>query len=185
MIKHNLIILDRDGVINQDNPGYVRTHEEWIPLAGSLDGIAYFTQAGWRVVIASNQSGLGRKFFSMEDLNEMHRKMHKLVNQAGGRIDGIFFCPHTPEDHCACRKPQPGMLLDISERFSVPLNQLIMIGDSLRDLQAIHSVGGQAILVRTGNGQQTLTHENLPPNTRIFDNLIQAAHTLVTEYPLY
>ena len=181
-MNHKIVVLDRDGVINQDSPGYIKSPEEWIPLPGSLDAIALLTQAEWTVVVASNQSGIGRGLFSMEGLNEMHRKMHKLVNQVGGKIHAVFFCPHTPDDHCVCRKPEPGMLIDISERFGSPLQQMIMIGDSLHDIEAIQAVGGEAILVRSGNGSKTLLEKKVPSSAQIFDNLLKAAQYLTTPH---
>ena len=174
-----LVILDRDGVINVDREDYVKSPTEWVPIADSLEAIANLTQAGWRVVVATNQSGLSRSMFDMHALNAMHEKMHRLINQAGGRLDAIVFCPHGQNDHCSCRKPQPGMLLEIAERFNAKLEGLPMVGDSLRDLQAIAAVGGQPILVRTGNGLKTLASGAMPEKTRIFDNLYDAAESLI------
>ena len=146
-----LVILDRDGVINTDSEQYIKSPEEWTPIAGSLDAIARFTQAGFRVVVATNQSGVGRGLFDMATLNAMHDKMHKAVNQLGGRIDAVFFCPHAQDAGCACRKPRPGMLLEIAERFNVALAGVPAIGDSLRDLQAASAAGARPILVLTGD----------------------------------
>lgn len=174
-----LVILDRDGVINQDRDDFVKSAAEWVPLPDSLEAIANLTQAGWRVVVATNQSGIGRGLFDMQALNAMHDKMHRLVNQAGGRIDAVVFCPHTKNDLCKCRKPEPGMVLQIAERFNARLDGLPMIGDSLRDLQAIAAAGGQPILVRTGKGMKTLDGGGLPDNTLVFDNLYDAAEYLI------
>lgn len=174
-----LVILDRDGVINQDRDDFVKNSLEWVPIDSALDGIALLSQAGWRVVVATNQSGLGRGLFDMHALNAMHDKMHHLVGKAGGRIDAVFFCPHKPEAHCSCRKPAPGMVLDIAERFGVKPESLWLIGDSLRDLQAIDTAGGKAILVRTGKGRQTEKAGDLPPRTEVFDNLLVAAEWLI------
>ena len=157
-----LVILDRDGVINLDSDQYIKSPEEWKPIAGSLEAIARFTQAGFRVVIATNQSGLGRGLFDMATLNAMHDKMHKAVNQLGGRIDAVFFCPHAQDAGCACRKPKPGMLLEIAERFNVPLAGVPAIGDSLRDLEAASAAGARPVLVLTGKGEQTLKSGGLP-----------------------
>ena len=138
-----LVILDRDGVINQDRDDFVKNTMEWQPLPRSLEAIANLTQAGWRVVVATNQSGIGRGLFDMHALNAMHEKMHRLVNQAGGRIDAVIFCPHVADDQCDCRKPKPGMVHEVMERFNVRGDGLPMIGDSLRDLQAVAEVGGR------------------------------------------
>jgi len=133
-----LIILDRDGVINVDRDDYVKSAQEWEPLPGSLEAIALLTQAGYRVVVATNQSGIGRGFYTLQDLHAMHQKMADLLSQLGGRIDSIFFCPHVDADHCNCRKPLPGMYLEIAARYrpgvSTPvLADIPVVGDSLRD----------------------------------------------------
>jgi D-glycero-D-manno-heptose 1,7-bisphosphate phosphatase len=176
-----LIILDRDGVINEDRDDFVKSTLEWIPLPKSIEAIANLTQNSWKVVIATNQSGIGRGFFNMATLNQMHEKMHRLVNRAGGRIDAISICPHTNDDQCDCRKPKPGMIEDILERFNVPAAEVPLIGDSLRDLQAISVLGGQPILVLTGKGQKTLAAGNLPEGTLVFDNLYQAVTHLIQQ----
>jgi len=173
-----LVVLDRDGVINHDSELYIKCPEEWTPIAGSLEAIARFTQAGFRVVVATNQSGVGRGLFDMPTLNAVHDKMHKAVNQLGGRIDAVFFCPHAQDAGCACRKPQPGMLLEIAERFKVTLPGVPAIGDSLRDLQAALAAGAQPILVLTGKGEQTQNAGGLPAGTRIYKDLAAAAVAL-------
>jgi D-glycero-D-manno-heptose 1,7-bisphosphate phosphatase len=173
-----LVILDRDGVINLDSEHYIKSPEEWKPIAGSLEAIARFTQTGFRVVVATNQSGVGRGLFDMATLNAMHDKMHKAVNQLGGRIDAVFFCPHAQDAGCACRKPQPGMLLEIAERFNVALAGVPAIGDSLRDLQAASAAGARPILVLTGKGEQTLKSGGLPEGTEIHRDLAAAALAL-------
>lgn len=174
-----LVILDRDGVINEDRDDFVKNTIEWVPIPHSLEAIANLTQSGWRVVVATNQSGIGRGLFDMHALNAMHEKMYRLVGQAGGRIDAVVVCPHRPDDHCECRKPLPGMILEIAERFNARLEGLPMIGDSLRDLQAIHAAGGQPILVRTGKGTVTLEKGDLPEGTLLFDDLFDAANHLI------
>ena len=180
---NKLIILDRDGTINADRDDYVKSPEEWQPLPRSLEAIARMNHAGWRVVIASNQSGLGRGLFTMEDLNDMHSKLHHLVEEAGGSIAAITYCPHIPDDNCSCRKPKFGMIEDICERFSYDdIENLVMIGDSLRDLQAIASFGGIPILVKTGNGKKTLAREELPFGTIVFDNLMAASEYVIEHF---
>ncbi len=145
-----LVILDRDGTINEDRDDYVKSPEEWIPIPGALEAIARLNHAGWHTVVASNQSGIGRGLFDMSALNAMHMKMHQLLARHGGRIDAVFFCPHTPEDACDCRKPQPGLFLQIGERYGVDLTQVPVVGDVLRDLQAGTQAGCRPHLVRTG-----------------------------------
>jgi D-glycero-D-manno-heptose 1,7-bisphosphate phosphatase len=173
-----VVVLDRDGVINLDSEHYVKSPEEWKPIAGSLEAIARFTQAGFRVVVATNQSGVGRGLFDMAALNAIHDKMHKAVNQMGGRIDAVFFCPHAQDAGCACRKPQPGMLLEIAERFNVALPEMLAIGDSLRDLRAASAAGARPILVLTGKGEETLKSGCVPEGTEIHQDLAAAALAL-------
>lgn len=145
-----LVILDRDGTINQDRDDFVKSPEEWVPLPGALQAIARLNHAGWHVVIASNQSGLGRGLFDVAALNAMHDKLHKLLAAEGGRVDAIFYCPHTPEDACHCRKPQPGLFEQIGQRFGVSLKGVPAVGDSLRDLLAASAAGCDTHLVLTG-----------------------------------
>ncbi len=184
MPTHNkLIILDRDGVINQDRDDFVKSVDEWIPIDGSMDAIAFLTEAGYTVAVATNQSGIGRKYFTLQDLTEMHAKMHRLALQAGGVIDGIWFCPHLADDNCNCRKPKPGMIQDILDRFQAQAADTWLAGDSLRDLQAIDAVGGKSALVLTGKGKKTLQEKEgeLPENTQIFDNLLAFAQYITQE----
>lgn len=151
-----LIILDRDGVINQDSDNFIRTVDEFIPLPGSLEAIARLSQAGYQVAIATNQSGIGRAYFELASLDAMHDKLRSLLAPLGGRIDYIAYCPHAPDQGCDCRKPKPGMYLQISEALGYPLDDVPVVGDSLRDLQAAQVVGARPILVRTGKGSRTL-----------------------------
>jgi len=174
-----LVILDRDGVINHDSPSYIKSTDEWKPIARSLDAIARLTQADYRVVVATNQSGVGRGLFDMATLNAIHDKMHRAVGQAGGRIDAVFYCPHPMEANCGCRKPKPGLLDDISRRFNTSLQDVPCIGDQLRDLQAAVAVGAQPILVLTGKGAKTQREGGLPPNTRVYADLADAVKPLV------
>ncbi len=174
-----LLILDRDGVINFDSDHYIKNADEWRPVPGSLDAIARLTQAGWRIAVATNQSGIARGLFDMEALNAMHAKMHKVVTQAGGRIDAVFYCPDSADSDSTCRKPNPGMLLAIAERFNIPLQGIPAVGDSLKDLQAAHAVGAQPYLVLTGKGRKTRKHGGLPDGTMIFPDLAAVAQALV------
>lgn len=173
-----LIILDRDGVINHDSDQFIKNPDEWQPIEGSPEAIALLTQWGWHVVVATNQSGIGRGLFGMDTLNAIHDRMTKTIARAGGRIDAIFYCPHTETANCDCRKPKPGMLLNIAERFSVDLAHVPFVGDSLRDLQAAKAAGAQPWLVLTGKGQATKEAGKLPRGTRIFDNLAAVAAEL-------
>jgi D-glycero-D-manno-heptose 1,7-bisphosphate phosphatase len=173
-----LIILDRDGVINQDSDLYIKSAEEWVPLPGSLDAIARLNQWGYRVVVCTNQSGIGRGLFGMDTLNAIHEKMIKAASHVGGSIDAIFFCPHTNADNCNCRKPKAGMYKEIAERYNVDLTGVPAVGDSLRDLQAAVSVGAQPILVLTGKGKKTKIDPALPEGTQVFADLAAAVKKL-------
>ena len=174
-----LIILDRDGVINYDSDQFIKSPDEWRPIPGSLEAISRLNHAGFRVVVATNQSGLGRGLFDMATLIAIHEKMHKALAQVGGRIDAVFYCPHTADSDCACRKPKPGMLLEIGQRFGVDLIGVPCVGDSVRDLQAADATGAQAILVLTGKGEKTLRDGVFPKNTVIFPDLAFVATALL------
>lgn len=174
-----LVILDRDGVINHDSDAYIKSPEEWKPIPGSLEAIALLNQAGCHVVVATNQSGVGRGLLEMATLNAIHDKMHRALGLVGGRIDAIFFCPHAQDAGCACRKPKPGLFEDIARRFNISLRDVPSIGDSLRDLQASAAVGAQPILVLTGKGSKTQREGDLPPGTRIFADLAAAVKSLI------
>ena len=175
-----LIVLDRDGVINHDSAQFIKSPHEWRPIPGSLEAIARLNHAGYRVVIATNQSGIGRGLFDMATLNTIHEKMHKALALAGGRLDALFYCPHTADAQCECRKPKTGMLREIGVRFGVDMTGVPCVGDSLRDLNAADAVGAQPMLVLTGKGEQTLREGNFPKNTVIFPDLAFAASALLT-----
>jgi D-glycero-D-manno-heptose 1,7-bisphosphate phosphatase len=173
-----LVILDRDGTINFDSDQYIKSPSEWRPIPGSLEAIARMTQAGYRLVVATNQSGIARGLFDVATLNAIHDAMHRAVAQAGGRIEAVFFCPHAADADCACRKPKPGMLLEIGRRFNVALEEAVMVGDALRDLQAAAAAGARPVLVLTGKGQATLDAGGLPAETRVFSDLATFAAQL-------
>jgi D-glycero-D-manno-heptose 1,7-bisphosphate phosphatase len=173
-----LVILDRDGVINEDSPDHIKSPEEWQPIPGSLEAIAWLKRAGWHVVVATNQSGIARRLYDLDTLVRIHEKMHRAVREAGGQIDAVFFCPHGPEDHCRCRKPAPGLLHDIARRLRIELQGIPAIGDSLRDLQAARAVGAQPILVKTGQGLDTL-EQGVEPDVQVFKNLGSAVEALL------
>ncbi len=174
-----LILLDRDGVINYDSEQFIKSPEEWKPIPGSLEAIARLCQAGYRVVVTTNQSGVGRGLFDMHTLNAIHDKMHKAVAQAGGRIDAIFFCPHAADANCLCRKPKTGMLEGIAARYNVDLQGIPAVGDSLRDLTSAARMGAQPILVLTGKGARTQAQGELPEGTRVYPDLAAVVAMLV------
>lgn len=179
-----LVILDRDGTINSDSDEFVKTPEEWLPLPGALEAIARLNHAGWHVVIASNQSGLGRGLFDMASLNAMHAKMLKLLAAKGGRIDAIFFCPHTAEDDCHCRKPKSGLFEQVGLRFGMSLRGVPTVGDSLRDLQAGAAVGCAPHLVLTGKSEAYRglpPPEGLPPGTLVHRDLSAFADFILAD----
>lgn len=181
-----LIILDRDGVINEDRDDYVKSIQEWVPLPGSLEAIALLNQAGYQIAIATNQSGLARGLFNINDLHAMHRKMADLLKPMGGQIDTIFFCPHVDANGCECRKPLPGLMNEIALRYKKnnsvsPLAGIPIVGDSLRDLQAGMSLGASPHLVLTGKGQKTLSQGGLPEGTLIHADLMAFAQDLLKD----
>ena len=174
-----LVILDRDGVINQDSASYIKSPDEWKPIAGSLEAIARLTQSGYHVVVATNQSGIGRGLFEMATLNAIHDKMHRAAGQAGGRIDAVFYCPHSQEANCGCRKPKTGLLEEIGQRFGASLKDVPFVGDSKRDLEAAVAVGARPILVLTGKGAKTQREGNLPAGTRVHADLAEAVKSII------
>jgi D-glycero-D-manno-heptose 1,7-bisphosphate phosphatase len=176
-----LIVLDRDGVINYDSEQFIKSPDEWLPIPGSLEAISRLNHAGFRVVVATNQSGLGRGLFDMATLIAINDKMHKALAQIGGRIDALFYCPHTADSACECRKPKPGMLIEIGNRFGVDLTGVPCVGDSVRDLQAAAAVEAQPILVLTGKGEKTLRDGVFPTNTVIFPDLAFVATALLAD----
>ena len=177
-----LIILDRDGVINLAPESAVRSPDEWVPIEGSLEALARLKQADYCVVIATNQSGLGQGLYNLDTLNAIHRKMHHAAMSAGAEIDAIFFCPHTTNDNCDCRKPRDGMFSEIASRYEIKLKGVPSVGDSLRDLQASYISGCTPYLVLTGKGKNTLDAGGLPPGTMIYPNLSAVVdHLLLTD----
>jgi D-glycero-D-manno-heptose 1,7-bisphosphate phosphatase len=174
-----LIILDRDGVINVHSSQYIKSPDEWKPIPGSLEAIARLTREGWRVVVATNQSGLARGLFEMATLNAIHAKMHRAVAQAGGRIEAVFFCPHSADMECDCRKPKTGLFVEIAARYGKDLRGVPMVGDSLRDLLVAESLDAWPLLVKTGKGSKTLAAGGLPKNTTVFDDLTEAVDQLL------
>ena len=174
-----LVILDRDGVINVDSDHFIKSPEEWKPIPGSLEAIARLNHTGHHVVVATNQSGIGRGLFDMAMLNAIHDKMFRMLGQVGGRIDAVFYCPCAADHNCECRKPQPGMFLEIEQRFGTSLAGVPGIRDSLRDLQAAHAGGAQPMLVLTGKGAKTMAAGGFPEGTRVFADLAEAVRHIV------
>lgn len=174
-----LIILDRDGVINFDQESFIKTPEEWVPIEGSLEAIARLNQAGYHVVVATNQSGVARGLLDLATLNAIHRKMHATALSVGAKIDAIFFCPHSANENCDCRKPRTGMFQEIAKRYGIKMKGIPSVGDSLRDLQASYLSGCIPYLVLSGKGQTTLEAGGLPPGTIIYPNLATVVDILL------
>lgn len=179
-----LIILDRDGVINEDSDDYIKSTDEWIPIPGSLDAIARLNHAGYSVAIASNQSGIARGYFSLETLAAMNVKMNDMLSSLGGRVDAMFFCPHGPKDGCDCRKPGPGMLTEISNRFQTGLGDVLFVGDNINDIKAAQAAGAKPVIVRTGKGAQTanIIAENNMSNIPVYDDLAGVVSSILENH---
>ena len=175
-----LAILDRDGVINFDSDQYIKSPAEWRAIPGSIEAIARLNQNGYHVVVATNQSGIGRGLFDMATLNAINDKMMEMVFRQGGRIDAVFFCPHTAAENCGCRKPRTGMFEEIAARFHTELRNVPVVGDALKDLQAADAVGAQPVLVLTGKGRKTREAGGLPRRTLVFENLAEAARHVIS-----
>jgi len=177
-----LVVLDRDGVINQDSDDYIKSPDEWIPIDGSLNAIARLSRAGIHIFVATNQSGVGRGLFDIETLHAIHQKMLTEIQHLGGTVDAILFCPHAPEDQCQCRKPKPGLYNEIARRTGQPLQDVPVIGDSFRDLEAAIAVGARPILVKTGKGKRTIeTHASELTDIPIYEDLASAVDRLLIE----
>ena len=176
-----LVILDRDGVINEDSDDFIKTPDEFIPIPGSLEAISRLKQNGFLVAIATNQSGLSRGYLDLDTLNEMHDKLHLLLAKLNSSVDGIFYCPHGPDDGCDCRKPKPGLYEQISQQFNVSLEGIPVIGDSLRDLEAARLVGAKPVLVSTGKGQRTLAEGKGLKDVPVYEDLSAAVDALLNE----
>ncbi|MDP4577194.1 MAG: D-glycero-beta-D-manno-heptose 1,7-bisphosphate 7-phosphatase [Burkholderiaceae bacterium] len=183
-----MVILDRDGVINLDSDGHIKSPEEWEPIVGSLEAIGRLNHEGWRVFVVTNQSGLARGLFHLSQLHSIHQKMRERLAETGGQIEAVFFCPHGPDAGCGCRKPAPGLLQDVAARVGHGLEDVPLIGDSHRDLAAAAAVGARPMLVLTGKGQLTLEGHTrgtrpLPAGTQVFRDLCHAADHLLQQSP--
>jgi D-glycero-D-manno-heptose 1,7-bisphosphate phosphatase len=171
-----LVILGRDGILNEYRDDHVKSPEEWAPVAGTAEAVARLNHAGWHVAVATNQSGIGRGMIDMASVNAVHAHMMKLMQAAGGRVDAVFFCPHTPEEHCDCRKPLPGMMKEIGRRYGIDLHLVPMVCDTLRDLLAAQAAGCEPHLVRTGRAaaldEAQIAHMLAQvPSARVHDDL--------------
>jgi len=166
----SLIILDRDGVINHDSDDFIKSPAEWEPIEGSLESIARLNHAGYRVVVITNQSGIARGLLDIDTLSSIHRKMHRMLAQVGGKLEAVLYCPHGPDDNCSCRKPLDGAFTELANRLRIKLDKVCAVGDSLRDLQAAKTAGATPILVRTGKGEKTLA-EGIPEDVAVYDDL--------------
>ena len=175
-----LVILDRDGVINHDSDEYIKSPEEWVPIPGSLEAIARLHREGYKVVVVTNQSGVGRGLFDMNMLGRIHSKMLEVVRAKGGEIDAIFFCPHRPEDNCRCRKPQPGLYQEVTERLKVNLSGVYSVGDSERDIIVARLVSARPVLVRSGKGKRTLKKSKALADVPVFEDLAAFTDNLLS-----
>lgn len=186
MIRHAkpAVILDRDGVINEDSDAYIKTLDEWQPLTGSIEAIVRLSRAGWIIAVCTNQSGIARGFTSPAAVEAMHTRLRELVREQGGNIHGIFVCPHGPDDHCTCRKPRPGLLVQAARELGFALEGVPVVGDAQRDMEAARRVGARPLLVRTGKGRRTLeTEHHRVPAEDIHDDLAAVANALLAETP--
>ncbi|MCP5153472.1 MAG: D-glycero-beta-D-manno-heptose 1,7-bisphosphate 7-phosphatase [Ectothiorhodospiraceae bacterium] len=181
----NLVILDRDGVINEDSDAYIKSPAEWHPIPGSLHAIARLRHAGYRVAVATNQSGIRRGLFDPEVLNQIHDRMHRMLAEVGGQIEAVVYCPCLPRDRCDCRKPKPGMLLEIARRMRVSLDGVPVVGDAMRDIDAARAAGATPVLVRTGKGRRT--ESSAPPGAldgvAVHDDLASYVESLLATPP--
>ena len=166
-----MVILDRDGVINQDSDNYIKSVDEWIPIPGSLDAIQRLKKAGYLVTVATNQSGIARGFFNEEVLQQIHNKMHDLLAQRGSSVDGVFYCPHGPWDNCSCRKPEPGLLFQIAKQFDIDLSVTPFVGDTISDVKAAEMANAIPILVRTGKGEYVTQDYPEAIDVPVYDDL--------------
>ena len=178
-----LVILDRDGVINEDSDAFIKSPDEWRPLSGSLEAIARLTKAHYHVLVVTNQSGIARGLFDLDALHQIHARMQRELAQLGGRIDAIYYCPHAPADDCHCRKPRAGMFRDLAKRLKMSLDNVAAIGDSLRDLQSAQAVKARPILVRTGKGRRTEQQGEGLEGIEVYDDLASAVDQLLIEKP--
>jgi D-glycero-D-manno-heptose 1,7-bisphosphate phosphatase len=183
LVTLKLVVLDRDGVINQDSDAFIRSSVQWRAIDGSPEAIGLLSNNGFTVAVATNQSGLARGLFDEDALNEIHRVMAVTIAEAGGKIDRIVYCPHGPDDNCDCRKPAPGLLHQLGAYYALSMHGVPFIGDSLRDLEAAAAIGARGILVRSGKGAATEDALRAAgKSAETYDNLLQAAQYLIAEH---
>jgi D-glycero-D-manno-heptose 1,7-bisphosphate phosphatase len=180
-VKNMLIILDRDGVINEDSDEYIKTPDEWTPIPGSLEAIARLNQAGHQVVVITNQSGIARGLYDERALEEIHQKMTQMLANIGGHLDGIFYCPHHPDDHCDCRKPKPGLMHQVAEALQTDFSHALMVGDAERDIDCAHAVGCKAALVLTGKGCRLLQRSPNWNKAPVFEDLSYVVDAILAQ----
>ena len=166
-----MIIIDRDGVINQDADDYIKSEDEWVPLPGSLEAISRLKKAGYLVTVATNQSGISRGLYSEQTLQKMHDKMGRMLAARGASVDGVFYCPHGPEANCICRKPKPGLLFQIAKQFDIDLSETYFVGDNISDIKAAEMASAKPVLVRTGKGEYVMQHHPEALNVPVYDDL--------------
>jgi len=178
-----LVILGRDGILNVYREDHVKSPDEWEPIPGALEAVARLNHAGWHAVVATNQSGIGRGMIDMASVNAVHLQMMQQLREAGGRLDAVFFCPHTPEENCECRKPRPGLVRQAQERFDIDLTRSFVIGDKSADVGLAEAVGARGILVRTGYGESELVRHNgdMPGSAHIATDLLEAVTWILAD----
>ena len=179
MLQPRFLMLDRDGVINQDSDDYIKSLAEWIPIPGAITAIARLSKAGWTLAVATNQSGIARGYYDLVTLESMHARLRELVAEQGGELGMVVYCPHGPDDGCDCRKPKPGMLRQIAQHYGADLKGVWFVGDSRGDLDAALAVDCLPVLVKTGKGERTLA-KTLPEGTLVFDDLAAVADHLLS-----
>ena len=167
----HMVILDRDGVINHDSDDHIKSPDEWVPIEGSIEAISRLKKADYQVTVATNQSGVARGLFDESTLGKIHKKFEKLLAERGAKIDGIFYCPHGPSDNCVCRKPKPGLLLKIAAEFGIDLSETVYVGDKITDIKAARLAGAIPVLVKTGNGSETIEKYGPFEEIPVYDNL--------------
>jgi D-glycero-D-manno-heptose 1,7-bisphosphate phosphatase len=177
-----IVFLDRDGVINHDSPNYIKSWSEFRFLPGSIEAIKRLHLNGFAVIIITNQSAVNRGMISQAELENMHTRMNAAVESGGGKITDIFYCPHTPDEGCGCRKPKPGLIRMAQEQYRIDLSNACMAGDSAKDIECARNAGcGRSVLVRTGNGitaEKILAEKNIFPDY-IAENLLEAAEWII------
>ena len=179
-LNSKLIILDRDGVINNNSKNYIKNKNEWVPIEGSIKAISKLNEYGFKILVVTNQSGIGRGLFNKQDLDKIHLKMSSEIRSMGGYIEGIYYCPHKPEDSCGCRKPKTGLIDKIEKKLNIKVEKAILIGDSMSDIILANSINALPVLLKTGNGEETIEQlKNTDIRYLYFDNLADATKAIL------